>query len=135
MMDNRIFNINGKGESMLLRVLELACIQNGGPEHPSKIKGWKVTDEDGMILYWHPENVTPLPGDGVTAKEFMPIVWSWLSNDKEKVKIKLTSWDRDADHDGHNGQGWRVYCGDWGHVGGSSYAICAVKPVYLWYGK
>ena len=52
MMDNRQFNVNGKGKDMLLRVLELACIQEGFENNPAKIRSWKVTPEHGMILYW-----------------------------------------------------------------------------------
>ena len=136
MMDNRQFNVNGKGKDMLLRALELACIQEGQEDNPARIQSWKVTPEDGLILYWMITEGNPLPGvAGVTAEEFLPILWAWLSDPKERNKIKVDEWDANPQHDGRNGEGWRVYCGDWGHVGGSSFAICAVKPVWLWYGK
>ena len=62
------------------------------------------------------------------------MVQAWLASDEAKQTVK-EGWDRDLDHDGSNGPGWRVYCEDWGHVATYSAAICAVKPVWLWYGK
>ena len=59
---------------------------------------------------------------------------SWLKGEFAKTVI-LDDWDADMNHDGSNSRGWRVYVGDWGHVGDEMYAICAVKPVFLWHGK
>lgn len=134
-MDNRQFNVNGEGQDMLLRALELACMQEGHAGCPAKIRSWKVIPEFGMVLYWTEKEGNPLPGSGATAAEFLPMLWAWLNDPEEAKQVKLTQWDVDADHDGSNGSGWRVYVEDWGHVGHNSYAICAVKPVFLWFGK
>lgn len=134
MMDNRQFNVNGEGREMLLRALELACIQEGALDRPSKIRSWKVLPDHGMVLYWVETEGNRLPGEGSTAAEFLPMLWAWLESG-EASTIRKTGWDVDADHDGSNVPGWRVYVEDWGHVGGSHYTICAVKPVCLWLGK
>jgi hypothetical protein len=45
-------------------------------------------------------------------------------------------WDGWCDHDGSNGDGWRIYTGEWGHVGEHGYrAPFAVRPIVAWYGK
>jgi hypothetical protein len=140
MMDNRQFNVNGKGKDMLLRALELACIQKGSEDVPAAIRGWKITPEHGMILYWAVDNpresgVYPLPFPGCSASDMLAMIWVWLENSEQRAMVKVDKWDANAHHDGSNGHGWRVYCEDWGHVDGNSFAICAVKPVWLWYGK
>jgi hypothetical protein len=129
-MDNRIFNVNGRNEELLLKALELAFEQSG-----FKCKGWLATKQ-GLVLTWYVDGkTTPLPTTtGMTAAEVLPMVLSWLKSDGAKA-VESTGWDADMDHDGHNSLGWRVFCEDWGHVGGSSSAICAVKPAYMWHGK
>jgi len=62
------------------------------------------------------------------------IVYQWLKSDEAKT-ITLTGWDENADHDGSNALGWRVYVEDWGHIGSDWGAYCAIKPAYMWYGK
>jgi len=133
MFDNRQFNVNGKGRDTLLMTLQLICIQADSERFPARIQGWEINPDFGMLLYQDPGHGNPLPGRGLTAEDFTPFLWSWLQEPGEP-KIKLTQWDLKGDHDGENEAGWRVYCEDWGHVGGYS-AFCAVKPVYLWLGK
>lgn len=129
-MDNRIFNINGEGKEMLERALELVFEQSGS----QTCKGWKFSIEHGLILcWWASQEIIPFPGN-LTAKQCVEFAWSWLLGDQAKT-VKLTGWDADADHDGHNSEGWRVYCEDWGNVADCSSGICAIKPVYLWHGK
>ena len=133
-MDNRVFNVNGKGKELLLQTLTLAFAQSGFK--PRQAAAWFVDKEKGLVLCWHgPEksikaNVFPtsLGADSITE-----IVFAWLQSDEAKT-ITLTDWDRDADHDGSNSLGWRVYCESWGHVK-THYAIVAIKPAYMWYGK
>lgn len=130
MMDNRIFNVNGTGEKMLLSALELVFMQRG---EKTTCSAWQAT-EKGLILLWYKcEGSTPLPSSkGMTAVEVLPMVLGWLS-DVDIRDIEMGRWD--VDQDGHNSIGWRVYCEDWGKVGGNSSAICAVKPAFMWYGK
>lgn len=131
MMDNRIFNVNGCGLEMLQRTLCLAFEQEG-----SKATGYQIT-KHGMILIWGSDppagvNRFPVP---LEAPEVAPIVFKWLSSPQDSQEIQYTGWDADADHDGENKLGWRVYVGDWGHVGDETYSICAIKPAFLWLGK
>jgi len=133
MADNRIFNVNGRldrgGEKLLQDALSLALAIKG-----TKVAAWRVSREHGLILDWTDNaegaNKLPVPMD---AKQVMSIVVPWLESDEAK-ETELDGWDKYADHAGHNGPGWRAYCGAWGHVGGYQ-AIVAVKPVFMWYGK
>ena len=137
-MDNRVFNVNGKGQGLLEATLTLAFAQHSSQ---IKAKGYLFDPEFGLVLLWywpdklsenHPpvqKFMAPLPAEKVA-----PMIMEWLKSE-EAGKVKLEGWDRNADHDGHNSQGWRVYCGDWGHVGRYRGAIVAVTPAYMWHGK
>lgn len=132
-MDNRVFNVNGHGLDQLRRTLELVLIQSGWRGFAS----WAETSK-GLVLYWtdnpHPNAHKLL---GTVREEIASMVLSWLSSDFAK-SIELSNWDADCDHDGHNSEGWRVFCDGWGHVdgvAGSSYAICCITPAYMWHGK
>ena len=131
-MDNRVFNVNGSGDQMLLAALQLVFAQEGASV---RCKAWQVTKQ-GLVLSWYPDKgTTPLPSSkGMTASEVLPMVLGWLSS-VDLTDIEMEGWDRDCDHDGENSMGWRVFCEDWGHVGSNHYAICAVKPAFMWHGK
>ena len=128
-MDNRLFNVNGEGDDRLLDTLRLMFSL-----HNYTCVGWKESKEKGLILCQYPEdgsNTLPVP---LTAEDCLPLVTGWLAGDFAKT-VELSDWCTDEDHDGHNGRGWQVYCEDWGHVGDSRAAICAIKPAFIWYGK
>lgn len=132
-MDNRIFNINGSGEEILLKTLELAFRHTG---HDTTVKAWSISKEKGLVLHWTTiehidSNKLPSP---LTAEEVLPLVTRWL-NDLDIKDFILTNWDVNADHDGSNSLGWRVYVEDWGHIGDDWSAICAITPAYMWHGK
>ena len=131
MMDNRIFNINGKGQKYLQRVLELALDQSGF----SSFKSWAETSK-GLVLYWtdHPNTKANKLLGATSAENITPMVFNWLSSPFAKT-IELDDWDSDIDQDGHNSEGWRVFCEDWGHVDGSPYAVCCITPAFMWHGK
>lgn len=130
-MDNRVFNVNGSGKQQLLKTLEL-CFEQEGTN--TKAKAYKINKKHGMILYWHKDkNTIGLPA-AMTPNALLEMIWEWLKSE-EADTIELPDWDEDLDHDGHNRKGWRVYCEGWGYVDDSSYAICAVKPAYMWIGK
>ncbi len=138
-MDNRIFNVNGESPTMLRDALKLVFAQEGDR---TRAAAWVFSQEHGMILLWvipstgdylRPHPCTPFPTP-LTAEQVEPLVSLWLKSEQAKT-VKCEKWDADADHDGSNGLGWRVYCGDWGHVGNESYGICAIKPAWMWYGK
>lgn len=132
-MDNRIFNVNGNGDTALLRALRLAFEQEGDR---TKCAGWKFEPENGIVLFWYvgdsDKDINQLPD--LTADEVFNLVSAWLRSDDAK-KVPCVEWDADYDHDGHNSLGWRVYCEDWGHVGNHRNAICAIKPAFMWHGK
>lgn len=132
-MDNRLFNINGDGEAMLLKALELAFMQQSA-FNPT-CSGWQQTKEHGLILCWtaNHKDITPFPAD-LTAQQCLPFITQWLAGDFAK-DVELSKMCHNADHDGSNSLGWQVYCEDWGHVGEQHYATCAIKPAYLWHGK
>lgn len=138
-MDNRIFNVNGKGDEFLLKTLELAFLQQGGYT-AARARGWSFTKKHGLILHWHvseprssANEVHRFPGE-LTAVQCLPFVSAWLESPEAKT-VETLDQDSDYDHDGSNGRGWRVFCEAWGHVNNDSYAFIAIKPAYMWYGK
>ena len=131
-MNNRIFNVNGTGDDLLLKTLELALMQEWGK--PKTLDAWKIDKEKGLILYWHTvENTNPFPSP-LNAQQLLPVVSGFLASEEAK-QIICNKWDADCQHDGSNSLGWRVYCEDWGHIGRDHYAFIAIKPAYMWYGK
>ncbi|MBL4800193.1 MAG: hypothetical protein JKY50_22585 [Oleispira sp.] len=130
-MDNRVFNVNGKGTDMLLQALKLVFSQEG---QRTTCSSWAESKEHGLILTWcKGEGDHDLPSD-MDASSCLSFVSSWLASDFAKDVVP-SEWCGDTDHDGHNSEGWQVYCEGWGHVGGNHYAICAIKPAYMWHGK
>ena len=139
-MDNRVFNVNGSGQETLAKVLELAFSQEG---QNTKAEYFVVDKKKGLILLWYVNDtwrkkvskfLTPL-----TAKAVTPMIAEWLQSDEAKT-IELDHWDENADHDGSNSKGWRVYCERWGHIEGEdglSYdgSIVAITPAFMWHGK
>lgn len=131
-MGNQVFNVNGSGVELLSKALDLVFTQAG--YSPEKCVAWKETKEDGLILLWSEnDGAHKLPAP-LLAKECLPMIESWLKSDFAKT-VKLGDWCNNKDHDGHNSIGWQVYVGDWGHVGFERYAICAIRPAYIWHGK
>ena len=130
-MDNRQFNVNGSGDELLLATLKLAFAQSN-----KTASGWRFDQKFGLILCWYEgDGVSKFPIDQMSAEDVFPMVSRWLKSDEAATVEHTVSWDKDCKHDGHNSIGWRVYCGNWGHVGGRPDAICAIKPAYLWHGK
>jgi hypothetical protein len=131
-MDNRIFNVNGSTLEQLKLAIQLVCMQDYKLSNP--VVAWNFSEKHGLIFYWkHVEGSHKFPVP-VTAESAALIVWDWLKTD-DPWKMQLSGWDADADHDGSNSRGWRVFVEDWGNVDRSSYAIFAVTPAYMWHGK
>lgn len=132
--DNRLFNVSGKSKEMLRDTIRLAFKQCGDK---CKALTWIETPENGLILSEYDISSNEKAYKFVTeltADTTVEIVWEWLEK-ADLSKFILIDWESDCDHDGHNGKGWRCYVGDWGITGGLDGAICAIKPIYLWYGK
>lgn len=129
-MDNRLLNINGKSRELLALALNVAFEQFDC----SFARAWIETSA-GLVILWSDQDDKsyrfPAP---LTHEQVVPIVWQWFQS-KKPEDFTLVKWEENLDHDGDNKIGWRVYVEDWGHVTGISCAICAIKPVYLWYGK
>lgn len=127
--DNAVFNVNGDSESRLKDTLRLAL--NG-----RNVDGYKFIQSKGLVLYSYISSSNrdavkfpaPLNADEVTS-----IVSKWLKGDEAKT-VHCSGWDANADHDGDNELGWRVYTEDWGHIEGEWDAI-AIRPAWMWYGK
>jgi hypothetical protein len=133
--DNRIFNINGGGEAMLLDTLKLVFRQEG---ENTTAKGWIKDPDKGMILLWWSDgnnpDYHPFPSE-LNAIQILPVIVAYLESE-EADKVTKEKWEEQyGDSDVTCNKGWRVYCEDWGHVKSISSAICAIKLVYLWYGK
>ena len=133
MMDNRIFNVNGKPKAMLRSALALAFWQEG---ERTAARAYIVDPVKGMILLWHPDGDCKKFDRAMGVDDVAEFVWDWL---KTKPATECVGWDRNYsevhDTDVWSERGWRVYCEDWGHVAGNHYAIAAVKPAFMWIGK
>lgn len=116
---------------MLRDALRLVFAQKG---ENTTAKAWSFNKEKGFVLYWFAAEGTNALPTPLTADEITPIVEAWLHSSQAK-ETKLEGWDVDASHDGSNGKGWRVYVEKWGRVADSTYAICAITPAFMWYGK
>lgn len=129
--DNRVFNVNGEDFDTLKKTIELAFLINGSN---TKAVSWEFDKDKGLVLSWTKTERGHLFPVALDAEESASIAWKWIHTEDAK-KMKFEKWDCDQDHDGSNGDGWRVYVEDWGHVGTNCYAICAIRPAYVWYGK
>lgn len=130
-MDNRLLSINGSGEELLLKAIEIACLQKG---YEQTIDAYMIHPKKGLILLFYSEDRSRKLPSPMTAKEILPIVQSYLRSDAAE-EVELGDFEDDKDHDGHNNVGWHVYTEEWGYVGNVSAVICAIKRVYLWMGK
>ena len=119
-MDNFRIDVTCEGEDSLSLVMKLA-FRDG-----RKARGYRVSKEKGLILYWSiNERVTAFPF-GLDAEAAAKMVSGWLAEQ---------DYGREPNHDGDNGKGWRVYNEDWGQVDSEWQAFLAVKPVWAMYGK
>lgn len=143
-MDNKIFNVNGRTKEQLRAALDLLLMDEYGGHR--KVEGWYFLKDKGFVLTWHADvklgstaftNALGQP-KVPTHEELTDILWEWLKS-PDALSVPHTGWDHDADHDGDNELGWRLYTEDWGCVnrngGIDHYSIAALKPAYLWYGK
>lgn len=142
-MDNFKIDVTAEGESSLLKAIEIAFTHNAPG---NKVESYHVTPLKHTSYDSIPED---LDGD-------LALVFRWIKVEKfvEDGPINLPfkldaagaadfavrwlkeqDYGREYDHDGHNNRGWRMITGDWGHVGGDQYAICAIVPCWAMYGK
>ena len=133
-MDNAIFAINGKGQEMLARVIQLRMDQNS-PMGRQAVVGWRDHSEKGLVLYWTkaPSDMTEFPAP-VGSEVLAGIAMAWLEQDQTWQAFPFRHHTGDLSHDGSNEKGWLAYCEDWGHVDHWS-AFLAIAPAWLWLGK
>ena len=156
-MDNRRFNVSGETQSGLAETLSLyGTLVNGRRRAwniPGQIDfvGYRLDPCFGMVLFIYNNNaMIKFPFDeGKYPTNLAAFFYNYL-NSPNSVVVDLPphvsgyddfaslrsdfSWDRDADHDGSNSVGWRVFCGQWGHINNSDEAL-AIRPIFNWYGK
>jgi hypothetical protein len=144
-MDNRQFNINGKTKEQL--TLAVKCLLFNEYNEEKTVPGWYYSKKKGLVLVWHVNEDSTAFTDRmgnpkeVNAEELVEILWVWLQTDEAKEVEHNDPWDYNADHDGSNDLGWRLYLDEWGCVKNDNgmtinhYSIAAFKPAWLWYGK
>lgn len=124
-MDNRQIDIRAEGETDFKLAMQLATGKYGG----HKTIGYSIELEGStMVLYWggKHDKMMPLPYE-MNADEIAAFVWGWLQKTKPLGK--------EPDHDGDNGNGFRVYNEAWGHVMHRWEAFIAITPIWAMYGK
>jgi hypothetical protein len=134
--DNRIFNINGEEDLHLETAIKLAFqIESNHNEKGASAKGYIVMPDKGLVFLWYLTPNAVAFAEPMYAEDAYIFAKQWLAGPNAK-NIELNErWEGNCKHDGSNGLGWRVYVEDWGHIGTNHYAICAIKPCYVWYGK
>lgn len=128
--DNRIFNVNGETKEQLFKAIDLAF----SLDLSKQAKAWRFIPSEGLVFLWsksEKSDAFPIP---LTSEQCADMAYSWIQTEEAK-SMKFEGWDADCDHDGDNSLGWRVFLGEWGQVASEHYAICVVRPAYVWYGK
>jgi hypothetical protein len=123
-MDNFAIDITCQGRKNLELAIQIAF------SFHSKAVAFRIHPEKGLILYWAAAaNSTPLayPTDAAGAAV---LVWGWLTTEGGSASKR-----QEPDHDGSNGDGWRVYNEGWGHVDGQYQAFVAITHAWAMYGK
>jgi hypothetical protein len=124
-MDNRLISVQSEGRTAFNLAFQLLFDNAPG----DKVTHYIEHHKSGLILLWSEEGKAiklPVP---LGWKDAADLSWTWLNDQDTKLYHEY------LDHDGSNGRGFRVYNEDWGHVGGYSYAVLGVIPVWAWYGK
>lgn len=144
-MDNKQFVVNGRTKEQLKLALDSLLLTEYN--YDKTVKGWYINPKKGFILTdYITEKCKPFTNNmginqDISKDDLLEILWNWLDTDEAKNIEKNEKWEHDADHDGHNELGWKLYTEDWGHVNiDSEYSldtssIAAFKSVFCWYGK
>lgn len=125
--DNFHIDITNSGD--LTKAMEIAFEGAAG----GKAEAYAIDPKKGLVFLWHkaePRTVSetivfnlPFKLDATGAADFAK---RWLAEQ---------DYGQQPDHDGDNGEGWRLYNETWGHVEGYTYGFVAVKPAWIMYGK
>jgi hypothetical protein len=150
-MDNILFDIRGDKGQFKAAMDYIKSIAPGG-----KAVRYAIVPTKGLVLFWHEQDdkivkldfpyITDPKWNKDTAKSFnvelkkFDIPWekfveAWVFS-TDPTQFELDEWERDLeDFDGSTGNGFRITCDTWGHVGGNHYAFAIIKPIFAWYGK
>lgn len=149
-MDNHIVDIRSQGREPFDHALAIFMgeqmggyqhathfsIVAPGTENPDKYNKTEVIHETAptFVLFWSKPStwdfgdVNALPYK-MKAKQAGDLIWGWL------VERPREEYAEFIDHDGSMGKGFRIWNESWTKVGNSGYGICAVRPIFAWYGK
>jgi hypothetical protein len=137
-MDNFALNVRAVSRETFKKAVEIAFAATPG----GKASHYVQSRRYGLVLFWmaHPGdvfegNVIHALPDEMNATEAASFAWKWMER-KTRNEFQLKGWDRFYD-DGDVAcePAYRVFVEDWGHVGGSHSAVCAILPCWAWLGK
>lgn len=120
-MDNRQISIQAEGKADFELALRLASGRH-------KAIGYRVHD-GSLVFYWTGSDTSkmiPFPYE-MDIQQMIEFAWGWL--------LKNKPVGPEPDHDGDNGEGFKVYNEDWGHVFNEWQAFVAITPIWALYGK
>jgi hypothetical protein len=150
-MDNHIVDVRSVGHESFEHSLALFLGEHMGahrkvshtciidPDEPSTDE-FRKTDivhprAPTFVLFWaEPKNwkfgeVNKLPYP-MGRRRVGDLVWDWLQERPD------AEYAEGIDMDGSLGKGaFRMWNEQWTHVGNSPYGICAIRPIFAWYGK
>lgn len=125
-MDNGIIDIRAKTRKEFNLSFELIFTNK-------KATDYLDHKDYGLIFFWYKDKINgqetvklPFNMDATHAAD---MAWGWLENQPdEKFKEYI-------DMDGSLIRAFRIFNENWTHVAGSHYGICAVQPIWGWFGK
>lgn len=141
-MDNFSLNIVSDGRDSFEKALEIALQHHTSVTHYAVIEHGVVVNEwtkvlkkrKTLVLFWCDDtSFKPKPTElpfAMKGRELFSFVWGWLEDAWTK---RLHG--QEPDQDGSNGNGWRIFNEDWGHVAGSHGAFVGIQPVWAMFGK
>ena len=129
-MDDRVLSVNGQGQEMLEKALELALLQSGS----SGFKAWCQDPSKGLVLHWAAgDGNFPFLSGSRPVNQIAEEILDWLKGDFAKSILEQDELHNDPNVDIE--AAWHLYCEEWGHVGEHTYAVCAIRPVYVAVGQ
>lgn len=124
-MDNRLIIVQSESRKAFDMAFELLFESS-----PSGKASHYIDDpKKGLVFLWLEEKGCSKLPVALNAKQAAELAWTWLANKKDD------EYHEYLDHDGSSHHGFKVYNEAWAKVGGYSYSILAVLPVWAWYGK
>ena len=133
MADNDLIDLRLEAKFLQPALKLVMLVRNSEATH------YRINEKYGMVLYDkrfcdHGEkHVPPLISIPEWQKPWT-LAKEWLETAKPDPQF-LDEMERDADHDGDNSVGFRMFNEVWAMVDGDHHAFIAIKPVYLWHGK